>query len=157
MTTKKMKAIDIINSSKQVFSKKKIIITDIENQEYELEIQENLDESTLASLVSELTIRSEEFKKLNIEFDMILNIYVLIIKYFTNIKFNKYKVLTKQVEHETELIKALINMNLLDQILNSFDENSIKDLEKLFDKYPKQMSQITENIAMEEVIEDADI
>jgi len=154
---KKMKAIDIINSSKQVFSKKKIIITDIENQEYELEIQEKLDESTLASLVSELTIRSEEFKKLNIEFDMILNIYILIIKHFTNIKFNKYKVLTKQVEHETELIKALINMNLLDQILNNFDENSIKDLEKLFDKYPKQMSQVTENIAMEEVIEDADI
>ena len=154
---KKMKAIDIINSSKQVFSKKKIIITDIENQEYELEIQEKLDESTLASLVSELTIRSEEFKKLNIEFDMILNIYILIIKHFTNIKFNKYKVLTKQVEHETELIKALINMNLLDQILNNFDENSIKDLEKLFDKYPKQISQVTENIAMEEVIEDADI
>ncbi|MDD4298633.1 MAG: hypothetical protein PHS98_03280 [Bacilli bacterium] len=154
---KKMKAIDVINSSKQVFSKKKIIVTDIENQEYELEIQDRLDESTLASLVSELTIRSEEFKKANIEFDMILNIYILILKHFTNIKFNNYKVLTKQIGHETELLRALINMNLLDQILNNFDENSIKDLEKLFDKYPKQMSQITENIAMEEVIEDADI
>lgn len=157
MAIKKLKAIDVINSSKQVFSRKKIIITDIENQEYELEVQEKLDESTLATLVSELTTRSEEFKRLDLEFDMILNIYILIIKYFTNIKFNNYKVLTKQIGHEVELIKALINMNLLDQILNNFDENSIKDLEKLFDKYPKHMNQITENIAMEEVINNADI
>lgn len=154
---KKMKAIDVINSSKQEFTLKKVTIKAIDGVEYEIQIQEKLNESKLASLVSELTTRSEEFKRLGIEFDMILNIYILIIKYFTDIKFNNYKVLKKQIEHETELFRALIDMNLIDQILNSFDEDCIKDIEKLFDKYPKQMSQITENIAMEEVIDNADI
>jgi hypothetical protein len=154
---KKMKANDIINSAKKEYSFKKITVTSIDGEEYEVQIQEKLNETKLANLVSELTTRSEECKKIGLEFDMILNIYVLIIKYFTNIKFNNNKVFSKQIEQEMEFLKALIDMNLLDQILNNFDENSIKDLEKLFDKYSKQMSQITENIAMEEVIEDADI
>lgn len=154
---KKMKAIDVINSSKQEYSSRKVVLKASDGIEYEILIQDKLNESALASLVSELTTRSEEFKRLGIEFDMILNIYILIIKYFTDIKFNNYKVLKKQIEHETELFRALIDMNLIDQILNSFDEDCIKDIEKLFDKYPKQMSQITENIAMEEVIDNADI
>lgn len=154
---KKMKAIDVINSSKQEYSSRKVVLKASDGIEYEILIQDKLNESALASLVSELTTRSEEFKRLGIEFDMILNIYILIIKYFTDIKFNNYKVLKKQIEHETELFRALIDMNLIDQILNSFDEYCIKDIEKLFDKYPKQMSQITENIAMEEVIDNADI
>ena len=154
---KKMKAIDVINSAKQEFASRKVILIANNNIEYEVLIQEKLNESKLAELVSELTTRSEDFNRLNLEFDIILNIYVLIIKYFTDIKFNNYKVLTKQIEHETDLFKSLIDLNLLDQILNSFDEDCIKGIEKLFDKYPKQMSQVAENIAMEEVVDNADV
>jgi len=154
---KKMKAIDVINSAKQEFASRKVILIANNNIEYEVLIQEKLNESKLAELVSELTTRSEEFNRLNLEFDIILNIYILIIKYFTDIKFNNYKVVTKQIVHETELIKALIDMNLLEQILNNFNEDCIKDLEKLFNKYPKQMNKITESMAMKEVIKSADI
>lgn len=155
--SKRLTANDIANIAKQEFSYKEILIKANTGHEFTVKIQEKLNESKLAELVSELTIKSNEFSKLNLDFDMILNIYILIIKYFTDIKFNNYKSLIKQVEYECKVLKNLIDLNLLDQILNSFDEDCIKDIEKLFDKYPKHMSQITENIAMKEVVDSADI
>ena len=151
------RAIDIINKSKQEFSKKKVIIKSNTNEEFEILIQEKLNETTLSEIVTELTIRSDEFSKLGLEFDLILNLYALLIKYFTDIKFNKSKDLVKQVQHELELVRCLVDLNLLEQILDNFDEDCLKDLEKLFDKYSKQMNKVINNMAEKEVLADADI
>lgn len=155
--TKQIKAIDIINKAKQEFAKKLVTIKDKTGDEHEILIQEKLNETALAEIVAELVIRSEEFSKLGLKFDITLNIYALLLKYFTNVKFNKYKDLVKQVNHEVEAMRRLIDMKMLDQILNHFDEDCINNLDKIFDKYPKQMGTVINNIVESEVLGNANV
>ncbi len=88
---------------------------------------------------------------------MILNIYALLLKRFTDIKFNKSKDIVKQINHEVELVRSLVDLGLLEQILNSFDKDSINKLEEIFDKYPKQMGTVINNIVESEVLADANV
>lgn len=152
-----IKAIDIINKAKQKFAKREITVVSNEGEEIKILIQEKLDEVNLSRIIADLVMRSQEFSKIGLDFDIIMNIYALLIKYFTDIKFNKSKDIAKQVNHEIDTIEALINLGVYEQILNHFNEDCIKDLEKLFDKYPKQMGSVINDIVEKEVLADADI
>ena len=155
--TKQIKAIDIINKSKQEFTKKSVTVKSNTGDEFEILIQEKMNETALSEIVAELVVRSEEFNKLGLEFDMILNIYALLLKQFTDIKFNKSKDIVRQINHEVELVRSLVDLGLLEQILNSFDKDSINKLEQLFDMYPKQMGTVINNIVESEVLADANV
>ena len=74
---KKMKAIDIINSAKQEYTSRKVVLVASNNVEYELEIQEKLDDVSVSKLVVDLVERAELCEKNNIEFDVTQNIYFL--------------------------------------------------------------------------------
>ena len=62
-----------------------------------MQIQEKLNDTAIMNLISDLVERSNYCTENNIEFNEILNTYFLLIKYFTDIKFNTYKSIEKTV------------------------------------------------------------
>lgn len=135
---KKMKANDILNMAKKEFAYKKLLL-DMSGQQYEILIQEKLNETSIANLVTDLIERHEYCKNNNIEFNTIQHIYYLLIKYFTDIKFNIYKELEKQYKHELDTISALVDLEVFDQILNQFDKDTLNRIQEMFTKYSTQL------------------
>lgn len=142
---KKMKANDIVNSARKEYGLKKIIVTSIDGEEYEIEIQEKLNDSKVARLVTDLVERSDYCDKNNIEFNIINNIYFLLIKYFTNIKFTNSKDLKKQYSNELEFIDGLLDLNLFEQIVSYFDKDSLQRVQNMLEKYSKTLKPVINN------------
>ncbi len=136
---KKMKAIDIINISKQEFGYKKVQVQANTGQEFIVQIQEKLNDSKISELVVSLIERSEFCDKNNIEFNIIQNIYIMLIKYFTDIKFNTYDDLQKEYSHEVATVTALVDLDLFNQIISHFNQESLKKVQDMFEKYTNQL------------------
>jgi guanylate kinase len=149
---KKLKSNDIINLAKKEFPYKKIIVTSMGGQEFEVLIQEKLNETSIMELIIDLTERSNYCTKNNIEFNILLNTYFLLIKYFTDIEFSKYKSVKKQYEQELLTVNKLIDMEIFEQILNHFNPETMDKIQKSLEKYAKQMNIISNN-KMKEMIE----
>jgi len=148
---KKMKAIDVINSAKQEYTSRKVVLTASNNVEYELEIQEKLDDVSVSKLVVDLVERAELCEKNNIEFDVTQNIYFLLIKYFTNVSFNKYKELEKQYSHELSFIEGLVNLKLFNQLVSYFNEESLQSVKNMFDTYTETLKPLVNNEVKKQV------
>lgn len=138
---KKMKSNDILNIARKEFAYKKLLL-EINGQDYEILIQEKLNETSIASLVTDLIERYEYCSTNNIEFNTIQHIYFLLVKYFTDIKFNAYKELKKSYEHELNTISALIDLEVFDQILNQFDKDTLGRIQNMFEKYSNQLKSV---------------
>lgn len=138
---KKMKSNDILNIAKKEFAYKKLLLT-IGGNEYEILVQEKLNDTSITSLVTNLIERYDYCKNHNIEFNTIQHIYYLLIKYFTDIKFNSYEELEKSYKHELDTVSALIDLEVFDQILNQFDKDTLKRIQNMFDKYSNQLKSV---------------
>ena len=147
-----MKAIDIINSAKQEYTSRKVVLVASNNVEYELEIQEKLDDVSVSKLVVDLVERAELCEKNNIEFDVTQNIYFLLIKYFTNVPFNKYKDLEKQYSHELSFIEGLVNLKLFNQLVSYFNEESLQSVKNMFDTYTDTLKPLVNNEVKKQVV-----
>lgn len=146
---KQLKVSNITSLHAKEFAMRPIIVTTSDNQEFEVQIQEKINDTTIMELISELTERSNYCKKNDIEFNPILNTYVLLIKYFTNIKFNNYKAIEKQLSHEISIINKLLDLNLFTQIVSHFDKETMDKIQEAFGTYAKQTNIITNNIMIE--------
>lgn len=153
---KQLKASNIASLHAKEFTMRPIIVTTSDNQEFEVQIQEKINDTTIMELISELTERSNYCKKNDIEFNPILNTYVLLIKYFTNIKFNNYKVIEKQLSHEISIINKLLDLNLFTQIVSYFDKETMDKIQESFGLYAKQTNIITNNIMLENLKREID-
>jgi len=151
--TKKIKANDIKNLSKKIFAYKKIIAVAIDGTEFEVLIQEKLNETSIADLLTEYIDRSNYCTKNKLKFDELYNIYYLIFKYFTDIDFSIYKSTKKQYEEDLNTIKNLRDIGLYEQILNHFDVESINKIQEALTIYAKQLN-IVSNNKMREIIEE---
>jgi len=151
--SKKMKANDIKNLYKKEFSCKAINATAIDGTEFEVLIQEKLNETSIESLLSEYIDRSNYCAKNKLNFDEIYNIYYLVFKYFTDIEFNKYKSTKKQYEEDLTTIKNLKDLGLFEEILNHFDIESMNKIQKALTNYAKQLN-IVSNNKMREILEE---
>ena len=149
---KKMKAMDIINSAKQEYASRQVVLTASNGVEYELEIQEKLDDVSVSKLVVDLVERAELCESSNIEFDVTQNIYFLLIKYFTNISFNKYKTLEKQYSHELSFIEGLVNLKLFNQLVSYFNEESLQSVKNMFDTYTETLKPLVNNEVKKQVV-----
>jgi hypothetical protein len=87
---KKMKVNDISNLYSQEFPCKKVLIQTNKGQEFEVLVQEKLNETSIMELILEVANRSNYCAKNNITFNEMYNIYYLLIKYFTDIQFTVY-------------------------------------------------------------------
>lgn len=149
---KKMKSNDILNIAKKEFAYKKLLL-EINGQDYEILIQEKLNDTSITNLVTDLIERHEYCTINNIEFNTIQHIYYLLIKYFTDIKFNTYKELEKSYKHELDTISALIDLEVFDQILNQFDKDTLVRIQNMFDKYSNQLKSVVNDEVKKVIIE----
>lgn len=143
--TKKMKANDIVNSARREYSSTKITVVAVDGEEYEIEVQEKLNDTKVSKLVLDLVERSEFCDKNNIEFNIVNNIYFLLIKYFTNIKFVNSKDLKKQYSNELAFIDGLLDLDLFEQIVSHFDKDSLYRVQNMFEKYSKTLKPAINN------------
>jgi len=153
MATKKLNANNILSISKQEFSYRQIIVVTPDKQEFEVQIQEKLNDTTVMNLISDLVERSNYCTENKIEFNEILNTYFLLIKYFTNINFNTYKSIKKQYSHELAVISALIDLSIFEQIISHFDKETMEKISVSMNKYSKQLNMISNN-KIREILED---
>ncbi len=137
--SKKMKANDIINIAKQEYSFKKILVTASTGQEFEVQIQEKLNDTKVSELVVSLIERGEYCDKNNIEFNVIQNIYLMLIKYFTDIKFNTYDTFEKTYSNEIAMMNALVDLGILTQITKQFNQESLTKIQNMFKEYENQL------------------
>lgn len=150
---KKFNTNDITKLYNQEFKTKRINLITNGGEEFEIEVQEKLNETTIMELVTDLVDRSNYCTENKIEFNEILNTYFLLIKYFTDIKFSSFKSLEKQYSYELRIIKELIDLGIFEQIIKSFDSETMKRIQDSLEKYSKQMN-IVANNKMHEIIED---
>jgi hypothetical protein len=142
---KKMKANDIKNIAKKEFAYKKVVVTSNTNQEFTVQIQEKLNDTKISELVISLLERSDYCTKNNIEFNIIQNIYFMLIKYFTDIQFNTYDDLEKTYNHELTTLNALVDLDLFNQIIGYFNQESLIKVQEMFEKYSKQLEPLINN------------
>lgn len=150
---KKLNTSNILSIAKQEFSFRKIIVTTPDKQEFEVQIQEKLNDTTIMNLISDLVERSNYCTKNNIEFNEVLHTYILLIRYFTDIKFNTYKSTEKNLSQDILIINGLIDLGIFDQIMNHFDIDTMNKIQEALNKQSKAM-QIVANNQLKQIIDD---
>lgn len=151
-----MKAIDLIKDSNEVFKKEEVVLIGLNNKEYKLMISKKLKDTDIMAIVDDLLVRSDLCKKESIKFDTVMCVYALMIKYFTDIKFSTYPNMKKQFSHEIDMLKALIDLGLLEQILREFDEDEIVKIQSAFEKYKESFKAINNDLITQEVLHGED-
>lgn len=148
-----MKSIELLNLSNQEFKKKEIILTH-SSGDYPVVIDQKFKETEIMKLVQDLVVRSQYCSKHDLEFNVVENIYLLIVKYFTDIKFSKFKSTEKQYNHEIDVLGALINLGLFKQLIEAFDPKEIEQISQIFEKYKESFKAINNTIVTELMKED---
>lgn len=148
----KMKAIDFIKDSKQTFVKEDVVIEANNGKEYTVGVWKKLKDTSIMALVDDVVLRSEMCKKENIKFDVVMSMYALIVKYFTDIQFSTYPNLKKQFSHELDMLKAMIDLGVFEHLIKEFDADEIKKIQDAFEKYGESFKSISNNIIAQEAL-----
>lgn len=141
-----MKAIDFIKDSRQEFAKEEVIIKGNNDKEYKINASKKLKDTDIMAMVDDILARSEMCKKENIEFDVVMSMYALMVKYFTDIQFSIYPNMKKQFSHELDMLKAMIDLGVFAEILKQFDTEEVKKIQDAFEKYAQSFKAINNNI-----------
>ena len=149
-----VKGIDFIKDANKEYEQVDRIIVGCNGKEYKIKIANKIKESIVMDIVDGILTRSEMCRKENIKFDVIMSTYALIIKYLTDIKFSEYPNMKKQFAHEVDMLKAMIDLQILEPILKEFNTDEIKKIQDAFSKYSKAFKEINNNIISQNLKDD---
>lgn len=142
----KIKHSNIIGLENRIFTKKTIYVN-VEDETFEVVINQKLKETEIADVVIELTERSRMAKEKNLEFNVMGNIMILLIKKFTDIQFKKPTGnFEKDYEEEVKMLNALINLGLLSKVMNEFDQEEVNKIAQGFIKHKEELKLIGNNL-----------
>lgn len=141
-----IKGIDFIKDANKEYEQIEKVVKGVNGKEYKIKIFNKIKDSVVVDIVDEILIRSEMCKKENIKIDIILSIYALMIKHLTDIKFSEYPNIKRQFSHEIDMLKAMIDLHILEEILSLFDADEINKIKDAFVKYSKTFNHINNNI-----------
>lgn len=147
-----IKAIDFIKDSSENFKQEDVVIKGNNEKEYTIKISKKIKDTDIMEIVDSLVLRSDMCKKEKIKFDTVMSMYALMIKVFTDIKFSTYPNLKKVFSHEIDMLKALIDLGLLEQILLQFDKEEVNKIQDTFIKYSESYKAINNNIISQSVL-----
>lgn len=148
-----VKEIDFIQESNKEYEKVKKTLKASNGNEYEVYICKKIKHTIIMEIMDELLKRSEMCKKEKIDFDIVLSTYALLIKHLTDIQFKEFKQVKKQFVYEIEMIKALLDLDLLEQILKELDPGEIDKINQSFKDYNDMYRKINNNILSKEIQE----
>lgn len=145
---------NIISLEAKVFTKKTIYVK-VEDEIFEVVINQKLKETDIADVVRELTQRSKFAKDNKVAFNVMANITILLIKKFTDIQFKKSTGnFMKDYEAEIRMLNALINLGILEQVVNEFDQEEIDKISQGFIKHKEELKLIGNNITAEHFLKE---
>ena len=148
-----IKEIDFIQEANKEYEKVKKILKASNGNKYEIYICKKIKHTIIMEIMDELLKRSEMCKKEKIDFDIVLSTYALLIKHLTDIQFKEFKQIKKQFIYEIEMIKALLDLDLLEQILKELDPGEIDKINQSFKDYNDMYRKINNNILSKEIQE----
>lgn len=149
-----MKANQFLKDVNEEFGFKVIKLKSNNDKSYEIKVSNKFKETDIMKIVDGLLERSEMCKKENIKFNVLLSLYGLLVRTFTDIEFSKYPNLKKEYLAEINVLESLIDLGVYEQLISSFDKNEIKKVEEIFSKYAKSMKLINNNIIAQNVLDD---
>lgn len=140
---------NIISLESKVFTKKTIYVK-VEDETFEVVINQKLKDTEIAEIVTELTKRSKLARDNRVEFNVMANIMILLVKKFTDIQFKKSTGnFMKDYEAEIKMLNALINLGILTQVVNEFDQEEINKISQGFIKHKEELKLIGNDITVE--------
>lgn len=148
----KMKANQFLKDVSEGFGVKEVELKGNNEKTYKIKVSNKFKETDIMKIIDNLLARSEMCKKEDIQFNLLMSLYALLIKTFTDIEFSKYPNIKKEYLTEIAVLESLIDLDVYRQLLSSFDINEIKKVEDMFDKYAKSMKLINNNIIGQEIL-----
>lgn len=154
-----MKANDFISISNKTFDRTQIIVYDLNNNPYTVQIDNHFKRTEIIKLLTEICERAEYCKKSGLGFDYNVVLHILLIKHFTDIKFHEYKSIAQTFENEIKIANCLVNLEIIEQIIQKFPAAEMQRLQDIagefadFTKYAMnvQLDQMLENLKESEV------
>jgi len=149
-----VKANDFISDVGLGFAQKEVTVTAVNNKTYKILMDEKFKKTKIVKLVTDMVQRAEYCKRNDVEFDVTICLWAMILRYFTNIKFVEYEELGKRYENEVNTIKALIDLEIFEDIMKSVDKDEtakITNFSKDFSEMFTYMYQVQVDQALEEL------
>lgn len=147
-----MKSVDFIKDSKQMFVKEEVVVKGINDKEYKVMVSKKLKDTDIIAIVDDILVRSEMCRKESVKFDVVMSMYALMVKYFTDIQFNTYKDLKKQFMHELDMLNAVIDLGIFGELISHFDKDETKKIQDAFEKYSESFKAISNNVIAQELL-----
>lgn len=146
-----IKEIDFIQESNKEYEKVKRTFKASNGKSYEISICKKIKNTIIMEIVDDLLKRSEMCKNEKIKFDIVLSTYALLIKHLTDIQFKEFKQVKKQFIYEVDMIKALLDLGLLEQILKELEPGEVDKISESFKDYSYMYKKINHNIISKEI------
>lgn len=149
-----MKAIDFIKESNEAFKMEEIVVETNTGKKCPVKINRKLRDSEIANIIDDLVLRSEMCKKEKIKFNMVISLYALMFKAFTDIKFSTYPNLKRQYAHEIDTVKAIVDLGVYETIVNELGKNKdeMDKIQDMFIKYGESFKAISNNAIAHEIL-----
>jgi hypothetical protein len=136
---KKLTSSAINSTFNKHFTKRKVIIN-ISNSDYEVLVDEHIQQSKMENLFTELFEKQEYSKRNNLGLDISCYAQVLLLKYFTDIP------MTNDLATQLSIYIKLKDLNVLDSIVDVLNETELNDM------MPKIMKSLTTKIMSNEMV-----
>lgn len=148
---KNTRGLDFINEANKEFGKKEIQIISDFGKEYTIVMNTKIRDSEIPNIINELVDNSKYCAEKGIRYNMIVDMYAILIKTFTDIKFSTYNDKGKQIKHQMDVCESMIDLGAYSKIAENFDESSVKKIQNSFDLYKESFKTINNNIIKNEI------
>jgi len=145
MANKKMNLGSLKKIESKQFTQKKIIVGD-----FEVLIDQQFKKSKILALLKEFLEKDEYTKKNNINMDVLSYLFILCIKYFTDIDMGE------TFEEQIFAGNVLVDMEYMDIISEAFDENEMKKIAKTFEEFRDNVEKLAEEMKKEKELKNSE-
>ena len=141
MANKKITPKTVKAAENKAFNKKrKVTIVNKFGDSYDVVYDEEIRLTKLMKILEEVKERLVFLNKHNLLYDMTAHVYILFIKYFTDIEFPEIvgdtaEELEQCFKDEMAMMEALIDLDLYSRIIDNFTESNIAEIQKFLDEY----------------------
>lgn len=133
--SKKLNLGTLKSEDNKFYTEKKITVNG-----HDILIQEHFRPSTIQRMFMELVEKIEYMKESGIKLSFIPSyIYILLIKYFTNIE------VPEEFEKQVQMLDLLIDNNYLEPVINAIPQEEIDKINTFIMKSKEQFAQIKDN------------
>lgn len=143
--------LDFINDANDIFKKEDVVIVSDYGKEYKFEMCKKLRDSDVVKIVNELNKNSTYCSRANKQYDLMMDMYAILIKRFTNIEFKTYKDTWKQIQYQISVCECMVDLGVYKKIIEMFDVESIKKLQDAFGVYGKTFDKINNRFIKHEL------